>query len=798
MAFQYNPNIWLYIGSIGLLSFLMAYTFRKRIADRLSLATQAMVALWSLGFALQISVTDLRMAFLSYVAANDFIGLKVPMVWLLWAITVSGKTKWLTRPRIVLLFTLPVLTDLLNLTNPWHGLMYRQLQMVAEGPYRVLKFDPGPWYWVIFIYCSMVLLAVMAVQTRAAIKRELLHPKQAFGVALATGGVLVVIILIVSKTLFFPDITPVAISLAIAYTIMNSRFRRQEAVPVPRNAVLEKMANAVIILDNRNRIMDLNPAAEAFLGVRIGDVAGDNLREVLRVCPELAEDTTTMHREFSHGDRTYEAYFSDLHEGYRRVGRLLIIRDVTSYKEVEAKMAHQHQALLVLKERERLARELHDSVGQVLSYTNLQMQNIKAILRNGSVSEVEEILNRMAQVIEEANQEIREFIYETRTTLLFKKGFFCALGEYLSRFEKNYRIKVIVEKPELIREEDIDLAVGVQLYRIIQEALANVRKHAQTDRVLIAFQKQENQLRVEVIDHGIGFDPKRLEAGKSSFGLTVMGERAEQVGGRVRIESAPGAGTTVTITLPLGQGPRRENDCPGQERESTPPETRTKLRILLADDHALFMEGLQKLLTAKGFDVVGQARDGLEALEKARLLHPDMILMDLQMPRCNGLTATRLIKAEMPEIKIIILTFSDHEADLFRAIKNGASGYLLKSLQGDELSKQLIGLATGATVLTPEIAAQVLAEFNDQEGQTAVAVEEDPPNPEMALTDRQREILALVAQGKTYKEVGARLFISERTVKYEMAAIIKKLHCQTRQQAIAYAQKKMGIEPENG
>lgn len=798
MPVQYNPYIWMYLFSTGLLVFLMGSTVKKKIADGLCLAVQAMVALWSLGMALQISVTDLRTAYLCYVIANDFIGLKVPVVWLLWAITVTGRTKWLNRRRIAALFALPVLTDFLNLTNAWHGLMYRRLQMVTRGSYWALKFLPGPWYWLLFSYCSIILLAVMALQTLAALKRELLHPKRAIGVALATGSVLAVIILIVSKPFFFSvDITPVAISIALAYTVAGFRFRRQETVPVSRNAVMEKVAHAVIILDNHDRIMDMNPAAEAFLGVKIGSVAGCNLREALRVYPELAGDTTTLHREFSHAGRIYEAYFSDLHEGYQRVGRLLVIRDVTPYKKVEAKIIHQQQALLVLKERERLARELHDSVGQVLSYTDLQVQNIKALLGSGRISEAEEILNRVSQVIAEANQEIRDFIYETRITLLFKNGFFSALAEYLARYEKNYRIKVKVEKPNHLQEEDLDLAAGVQLYRIIQEALTNVRKHAQTNRVLILFQKHEKKLQVQVIDYGVGFDCQKMITGRNTFGLTVMAERAEQVGGQVRIVSTPGEGTTVTITLPLGQKTNREKEHSSRKREKGSPETCAKLRILLADDHALFMEGLQKLLTEKGFDVVGQARDGLEALEKARLLQPDLILMDLQMPRCNGLTATRLIKAEMPEIKIIILTISDQEADLFRAIQNGASGYLLKSLRGEELSEQLIGLANGATVLTPEMAAQVLAEFNDQNGETAATLDDGFPKPEAVLSQRQREILALVAQGKTYKEVGTKLFISERTVKYEMAAIIKKLHFQSRQQAIAYAQKRMGIEPDD-
>ena len=138
------------------------------------------------------------------------------------------------------------------------------------------------------------------------------------------------------------------------------------------------------------------------------------------------------------------------------------------------------------------------------------------------------------------------------------------------------------------------------------------------------------------------------------------------------------------------------------------------MRILLADDHGLFVEGLGNLLRAAGYTVVGAARDGLEAVQLARTLHPDVILMDIRMPRCDGLTATRLIQAELPEIKIVMLTTSVEDADLFEALKSGASGYLLKNLQPNELTNYLAGLGRGEAALSPELSARVLAEFARQ------------------------------------------------------------------------------------
>jgi two-component system NarL family response regulator len=213
------------------------------------------------------------------------------------------------------------------------------------------------------------------------------------------------------------------------------------------------------------------------------------------------------------------------------------------------------------------------------------------------------------------------------------------------------------------------------------------------------------------------------------------------------------------------------------------------MRLLLADDHGLFLEGIGNLLRAGRHDLVGAARSGLEAIELARSLHPELILMDIRMPQCSGLTATRVIQAEMPEIKIVMLTTSAEDADLFEALKAGASGYLLKNLQPRELLDYLAGLARGEAALSPEVSARVLAEFQRQ----AIMLDERatrgasgaPAVPD--LTPRQHEILVLVAAGLSYKEAGAALSVSENTVKYHMGEILERLHLRNREQVVAFA-----------
>ena len=217
------------------------------------------------------------------------------------------------------------------------------------------------------------------------------------------------------------------------------------------------------------------------------------------------------------------------------------------------------------------------------------------------------------------------------------------------------------------------------------------------------------------------------------------------------------------------------------------------MKILLADDHPLFLDGLKNLLSGRGVQVVGAARDGLEALDKARSLRPDVILMDIHMPGCDGLCATRLIKAELPETKIVMLTMSSEDDDLFEAIKSGACGYLLKTLDTDEFMARLMQVEDGETPLSPGLATRILQQFGRQVGEVRMP---EGAQPAGALSSRELEVLALVAQGLTYKEAGARLGLTERTIKYHMGEIIARLHLENRAQVIEYA-RRTGLVRQN-
>jgi DNA-binding NarL/FixJ family response regulator len=208
------------------------------------------------------------------------------------------------------------------------------------------------------------------------------------------------------------------------------------------------------------------------------------------------------------------------------------------------------------------------------------------------------------------------------------------------------------------------------------------------------------------------------------------------------------------------------------------------VRVLIVDDHALFRRGLQMVLEGEtDIDVVGEASDGQEAIERAENTTPDVVLMDVRMPKRSGIEATRTIKDTLPSTKILMLTISDEEVDLYEAIKAGASGYLLKEISIEEVADAVRAVHAGQSLISPSMASKLLNEFaamvkrRDERAQV--------PGPR--LTNRELEVLKLVAKGLNNRDIGQELFISENTVKNHVRNILEKLHLHSRMEAVVYA-----------
>ena len=231
-----------------------------------------------------------------------------------------------------------------------------------------------------------------------------------------------------------------------------------------------------------------------------------------------------------------------------------------------------------------------------------------------------------------------------------------------------------------------------------------------------------------------------------------------------------------------------ESDAASGLRRSPEP-----IRTLIVDDHALFRRGLEiVLVTEPDIEVVGEAGDGAEAVRKASEFLPDVVLMDVRMPRSSGIEACRAIKEAAPSAKIIILTMSDEEEDLFDAIRAGASGYLLKDIPLDEVAEAVRAVHSGQSLISPSMAGKLLTEF----ATLARRDQDEPPQqvPAPKLTDREMQVLKLVARGMNNRDIAKELFISDNTVKNHVRNILEKLQIHSRMEAVMVAVREKLIE----
>jgi len=573
-------------------------------------------------------------------------------------------------------------------------------------------------------------------------------------------------------------------------------------------SLAENSQDYIMRYDAECRHLYENPAALQVSGLTQEEIIGKTHREAgfdEELCDlweekigrvfQTGEPSQTVFEWESVGGRVHLDWrlYPEFDEGGNVKTVLGISRDITERVHLEA----QNERLAALEERERIGRELHDDLAQVIGYVDLQAQAALARLEQGREAEAGPILAQLARAAQDANADLRQHILGIRGTRIpgisgtlipgadqpaaqGEGGIVAALSQYLDTLHERFGLETQVSVPDWPADSPLAPESEIQLLLIIQEALSNVAKHAGVDMARILFTLHPDEVQVIIEDHGCGFDASRqisLAAGERTrdhYGLAIMRERAESVGGNLEVRSVPGQGCHVIVRLPLALVP------PAQE------ELARGVRVLLVDDHPLYLEGLRTLLSGRGMQVVGMAHDGLEAQALALELRPDLILMDVQMPHCDGLEATRSIATAWPEVKIVMLTMAAEGKTLFEALKGGASGYLLKSLDGTRFFSLLADVMRGETVISPALANQVLSEFARTDGLDT--------GDTTTLTARQREVLELVARGLSNKEIAGTLHLSEATVKYHVSQILDRLQLRSRHQLAHYAQER-GLAP---
>ena len=263
------------------------------------------------------------------------------------------------------------------------------------------------------------------------------------------------------------------------------------------------------------------------------------------------------------------------------------------------------------------------------------------------------------------------------------------------------------------------------MLHIVQEALSNVRKHARATRVWLDVQQQP-QWRFEVRDDGEGFLPESGPPDETHVGMRIMAERADRIGASLDVLSTPGRGTSIVLTLPrpcqqsLASTVDRGRSS-GAALTAMSSTARATIRILVVDDHTLFRRGMTALLAREPmFEVIGDAADAGEAQRRALELQPDLILLDNHLPGVNGVDALPALREAAPAARVLMLTVSEDEQDLAAALRNGACGYLLKTMEGDALAKAIVRAMRGESVVADEMTGKLVAAYR-QAAATLVA-----------------------------------------------------------------------------
>lgn len=555
-GYAYTPYIWPSFCTVVFLSVLAIYSWQRRsVPGAVPFAIGCLfAAFWAAGAMMEYAALDIETMIFWF---------KFQALWRLPTITASlcfvleyaWPGRWLTRRNLVLL-TIPnllavgiILTDhLYHLA--WHGFALEGTSITA------LRSTIN---WMIFIFSYGLILGNLFVFVWLFIR----SPQHRWPVAImVTGQILGRGLYLLDSLRVLPlaphlNVPPVAFEYLL-YAIALFGFRILDPIPLARRAAIDQLRSGMLVLDPQGRVVSLNPAAERILAAPPKKIKGKTIRDLIPAYPsgQLAGNGETE-IEFSltagQEHHFYMMTISALNDWRgQEMGRLLLIRDVTEKKQAQEQILEQQKVLATLHEREQLARELHDSLGQVLGYISMQAQAVRKRFHEGQMETIEAQLTRLAEVAQEAHRDIRESIFSLKNDLVEGWSFFESLQSHLATYQENYGIHTDLIIPEGLTENAFEMNAKVQLLRVIQEALTNSRKHGQASHVQVSFTCEEDWVRIVVADEGCGFDPDQItNGGKSHFGLSFMRQRMQDIGGNLEIVAQPEAGTRVMLQVPI-------------------------------------------------------------------------------------------------------------------------------------------------------------------------------------------------------------------------------------------------------
>lgn len=549
-SYTYTPLIWPSFLTVLLLIVLAAYTWRRRsVAGAVPFLFACLFsAAWAAGSVMEYAAQDMatKISWIKFQAAWQLCNTTAITCFIL---DYAWPGRWLTRRNLTLLSMVPLVSVGLILTDDLHHWIWSGFTLSA-----VITPLVAPVGWLLIAYGYVLALINLVVLAWLS-----LHSPQHLwpAVLIVTGQLSGRLIYTLERSLVVQSTLPLdVLGLTWAYLIYAIAlfgFRIFDPVALARLTVIDQLKDGMLVLDREERVTSLNPAAEKILGSSVKQLKGRPVREVLPVypAPPLARTEIEINLPAGQDLRTYTLAVSLLKDWRGlEAGRMVLLRDVTEQKRAQAQLVEQQNALAMLRERERLARELHDGIGQVLGYISVQAQAIRKRSQAGDQAAVEAQLGRLAQVAQAAHTDIRESILSLKVGAGQTWSFRAALCEYLEAYRMQYAIQTELNLPDGFSDGWFEPETEVQLLRVIQEALTNARKHGQASQVQVSFADQGIGTCIVVADDGRGFDLQRSSEGEAGhYGLQFMRERMLQIGGSLEIDSAPGQGTRVRLLV---------------------------------------------------------------------------------------------------------------------------------------------------------------------------------------------------------------------------------------------------------
>jgi PAS domain S-box-containing protein len=569
-----NPGslatVWPYLATLGLLVALGLFSWRRRsVPGARPLAIASLFsALWVAGYAMELAAVDPAAEIFWFNFQATWIPLaSIAITWFVLEYVWPGR--WLTRRNLAVLAILAVILGVrqaLILTNHLHHLMWLSYRLNSNG--SVFAERGVAAYLATIVVYSVALLEFVALGWLFLHSRQHRLPVIVMLIGVVVARALWVLGAYGLESDIPPDVFSAPFAL-LAFAIALFGLRVFDPVQMARRQAIEQLNVGVVVLDLQGRVVSLNASAERILGVPAGVGQGRCFSELLpayKEFPQQVPDGVEVEIQMREGEDLccYTLAVSRLRDWRgMEAGRLLLLREVTERRRAEAQRLEQQWAQATLQERELLAQELHDGLAQDLGFLNMQAQAANLFLRSGQAEAAQHSLDRLTEIALETHGDTRELIGDLLTVSMPSEGLCSAVRHAVARFEQQTGLPVNLKLAEdtVCRSSALPPAAGVQLLRILQEALANVRKHAGcASQIGVQLMAKDGHLRMTVTDNGPGFDPAVAGAGGQHFGLQVMAQRAERVGGQLAVRSNHGHGTQVEVCVPLDSTIRSVRD----------------------------------------------------------------------------------------------------------------------------------------------------------------------------------------------------------------------------------------------